>query len=135
LHNSLLHNYKFGQAHGVELLNRIHTKFTLQILVIPSSFYKFWKFKLFSANIHCITKFKKRNKKKKDREWVESGPRPKAYQARRPTVVVGRHGLVARLARGHTTLARGTVGRGHRPPASCDAVATVDEPVPYVMQD
>jgi hypothetical protein len=29
------------------LFKRVHTKFTLQFLDIPSSFYKFWKFELF----------------------------------------------------------------------------------------
>jgi hypothetical protein len=47
LYNETLHKYKFGQAHYVDLLQRIPMKFSLQFLDIPSSFYKFWKFELF----------------------------------------------------------------------------------------
>jgi hypothetical protein len=45
----MMHKYEFGQAHYVELLKRSPTKFSLPFLDIPTSFYEFWKFELFSA--------------------------------------------------------------------------------------
>jgi hypothetical protein len=41
LYNALMHKYKFSQAHCVELLKKMSTKFSLQFLDILSSFYKF----------------------------------------------------------------------------------------------
>jgi hypothetical protein len=49
LYNALLHKCKFCQARCVGLLKRITMKFSLPFLDTPSSFYKFWKFELFSA--------------------------------------------------------------------------------------
>jgi hypothetical protein len=49
LHNELLHKYEFSQAHCVELTKRNPTKFSFLFLDIPTSFYEFWKFELFSA--------------------------------------------------------------------------------------
>jgi hypothetical protein len=41
MYNALLHNYKFGLAQCVGLLQRVYIKFTLHFLDIHSSFYKF----------------------------------------------------------------------------------------------
>jgi hypothetical protein len=49
LYNELLHKCKFAKAHCVGLLKGVHTKFSLQFLDMPSSFYNFWKFELFFA--------------------------------------------------------------------------------------
>jgi hypothetical protein len=46
LHNALLHKYKFGHAHCVRLLNRIHRNFTFKFLDISTVFYEFYKFEL-----------------------------------------------------------------------------------------
>jgi hypothetical protein len=51
LYNKFLLECEFNPAHWLELLKSIHTKFILKFLDIPSSFYKFWKFKLFSGNL------------------------------------------------------------------------------------
>jgi hypothetical protein len=40
LYNELLHKYKFGQAHCVELTMRSPTKFSLQFLGISKVFYE-----------------------------------------------------------------------------------------------
>jgi hypothetical protein len=47
LYNALMHKYKFGQAHCVEILKGMPKKFSLQFLNILSSFYEFWNFELF----------------------------------------------------------------------------------------
>jgi hypothetical protein len=61
LYTKLLHKCEFGWAHCVGLFKRVHTKFTLQFLDIPPSFYKFWKFKLFFGNfIYSFSEFWKR---------------------------------------------------------------------------
>jgi hypothetical protein len=53
----------------------------------------------------------------KNCEWAESGPRPKAYWAWRPTGAAGHHGLMARLARHSSHSARPTRARcGTRAP-------------------
>jgi hypothetical protein len=44
LYKNLLHKREFDQAHYEKWFKRIHTKFILQFLNIPTSFYKFWKF-------------------------------------------------------------------------------------------
>jgi hypothetical protein len=49
LHNELLYKYEFRQAHCEELIKRSPTKFSFLFLDIPTSFYEFWKFELFSA--------------------------------------------------------------------------------------
>jgi hypothetical protein len=49
LHKELLHKYEFGQAHSEELTKRSPTKFSFPFLDIPTSFYEFWKFEMFSA--------------------------------------------------------------------------------------
>jgi hypothetical protein len=47
LHKKLLHKREFDQAHCEKWFKRIHTKFILQFLNIPTSFYEFWKFEQF----------------------------------------------------------------------------------------
>jgi hypothetical protein len=47
---NLLHKSEFGQAHCIELLIRVHSKFTLSFLDLPTSFYDFCKFELNSGN-------------------------------------------------------------------------------------
>jgi hypothetical protein len=47
LYNKILLKCEFDQAHWLELLKSIHTKFSLPFLDILISFYEFWKFKLF----------------------------------------------------------------------------------------
>jgi hypothetical protein len=47
LYNKILLKSEFGQAHCIGLFKWVNTKFTLQFLDIPSSFYKFWKVELF----------------------------------------------------------------------------------------
>jgi hypothetical protein len=49
LYIALLHRYKFGQSHSVELLKRIETEFTLRFLNIYTVFYEFVKFELIST--------------------------------------------------------------------------------------
>jgi hypothetical protein len=50
LYNKLLLKCEFNQAHKLELLKSIHTKFILKFFDIPISFYEFWKFERFSRN-------------------------------------------------------------------------------------
>jgi hypothetical protein len=49
LHNELLHKYEFGLAHCKDLTKRSLTIFSFAFFNIPTSFYEFWKFELFSA--------------------------------------------------------------------------------------
>jgi hypothetical protein len=49
VYNKILHKCEFSHAHCVELLKRSPTKFSLPFFNIPTSFYEFWKFELFSA--------------------------------------------------------------------------------------
>jgi hypothetical protein len=49
VYNKILHKCEFNQAQWVELLKKSPTKFSLSFFDIPTSFYKFWKFELFSA--------------------------------------------------------------------------------------
>jgi hypothetical protein len=46
LYMALLHKSKFSQAHCVELLNRLHTKFTLKFLDLSTSFSRISKFEI-----------------------------------------------------------------------------------------
>jgi hypothetical protein len=64
LYNELLHNYKFGPAHCVELLKRSPTKLSLQFLDLPTSFYRFWKFELFLGILL------NQNKTKNESHWA-----------------------------------------------------------------
>jgi hypothetical protein len=50
LYNKILLKCEFDESHWLELLNIIHTKFSLTFLDIPTSFYEFWKFDLFFEN-------------------------------------------------------------------------------------
>jgi hypothetical protein len=45
-----MHKHKFGQGYRVDLLKRIHTKFTLYFLNSPMNFYEFSKLETISAN-------------------------------------------------------------------------------------
>jgi hypothetical protein len=94
------------------LPKRSPTKFSLQFLNIPSSFYEFWKFKLFSMN------FLKSKAIKKDRTMpgLKPSPRPQS---------TGRGGLpctVARQPRGPRPC--GLVQWGKRPVALCRGART-----------
>jgi hypothetical protein len=44
-----MHKCEFCQAHYVDWFKSIHTKFSLPFFDIPTSFYEFWKFALFSV--------------------------------------------------------------------------------------
>jgi hypothetical protein len=47
-----MHKIEFGQVYYVDLPKRIHTKFTLKILVVSTNFYEFLKFALISIFIN-----------------------------------------------------------------------------------
>jgi hypothetical protein len=61
LYKKLLYTCEFCQAHCVELIIRVHTKFTLPFLDIPTSFYEFWNFETISR-IYLNKKEKKKFK-------------------------------------------------------------------------
>jgi hypothetical protein len=50
LYNAIMHNMKFGQIHCVDLLKKIHTKFTLYFSSISTNFYLISKFGSISVN-------------------------------------------------------------------------------------
>jgi hypothetical protein len=79
LYNELLHNYKFGPAHCIELLKRSPTKLSLQFLDPPTSFYIFWKFELFLGILL------NQNEKKNEITMLgrDFGPSPQCGGARR----------------------------------------------------
>jgi hypothetical protein len=79
LYNKLLHKHNFGQAHCVELLIRVHVKFTLNFLDLPTSSSQISKFEI----IFGIYLNKKRKKKKKKKNLnnarAESGSLPRSF--------------------------------------------------------
>jgi hypothetical protein len=42
LYNVLMYKNEFGQAHRIEMLSKIPTKFILRFSEVYSSFYEFW---------------------------------------------------------------------------------------------
>jgi hypothetical protein len=69
VYNKILHNYKFVQAHWVELLTRVRTKFTLNFLDLPMSFSRISNFES-----HFLELFTKREMEKGLNDtWAESG--------------------------------------------------------------
>jgi hypothetical protein len=49
LYKNILHKSEFGQAHCEECFKRSPTKFILNFLDTPTSFYEFWKFGIISG--------------------------------------------------------------------------------------
>jgi hypothetical protein len=49
LYNAIMHNMEFGQVPCVDLLEKIHTKFTLYFSSISTNFYLILKFGSISA--------------------------------------------------------------------------------------
>jgi hypothetical protein len=119
VYNQILHNYKFVQAHRVELLLRVHTKFTLKFLDLHTSFSQFSNF-----GIHLLELFnEKENGKRFKRRMGRIRPMASAlwhgstHRGDRPTQCPAAHvtrsapwslcsghargGGVARLARVH----------------------------------
>jgi hypothetical protein len=68
LYKKLLHKYNFGQAHSVELLIRVHAKFTLNFLDLPTSSSQISKFETISG-IYLNKKEKKKLKQRMVRIW------------------------------------------------------------------
>jgi hypothetical protein len=73
LYNKIVHKCEFCQSHCVELFKRVHTKFILPFLDIPTSFYEFWNLHYFLV----IKSFEKRLKIATQCR-AESGPWPTA---------------------------------------------------------
>jgi hypothetical protein len=109
-----LHNYKFVQAHRLELLLRVHTKFILKFLDLPTSFSRFSNF-----GIHLLELFnEKKNGQGLNGAWVESGPWPRPFGvaacgagAHRPTGTAQPTGETG--PRGARPLVRRAQCRGH----------------------
>jgi hypothetical protein len=70
LYNKILHKCEFCQAHYVRLFKRVHTKFNLPFLDIPTSYYEFWKFEIISV----IYLNKKEKRKGLNSAWAEFSP-------------------------------------------------------------
>jgi hypothetical protein len=77
LYKKLLHKYNFGQAHCVELLIRVHEKFTLNFLYLPTSSSRISKFEIISGIY--LNKKEKGKRKSLNSAWAESGPWPWSF--------------------------------------------------------
>jgi hypothetical protein len=95
VYNQILHNYKFVQAHRVELLLRVHTKFTLNFLDLPMSFSQFSNF-----GIHLLELFnEKENGKRFKRRMGRIQPMASSLHMWRPEERGGGGGRPASAAR------------------------------------